>query len=287
MKWWGLGVILGCQAMANFAHADATHFGLEAALNHESNIGRSEYDQDRQEDTALQLGATVSRSMRLTANSGLVGRAGLQLTEQAHYDDLSLLSGNAGVRYRIQPVAGFTAPWIDVSLSAERLEYRDSDIRDGWVRTLGVAVGKYFTDKLRTSAGWVSERRYGNDSEVYDLRNHGWQMDVDFRITPQGSLYAKAARMHGGQVSSAPQSSLSGKPLQYTAQTTDSALSEHGDARSAYRFDAVVHTYEVGYNHAVRGDLALDLSARYFDADAQGSHTYHGYSARAGLLYQF
>lgn len=287
MNWQGCIFIFGCQGLAGIAQADATHIGMEGALVHESNIGRSEYSQDEQQDTALQLGANISRSLRLTSNSGLVTRAGIRLNEQAHYDDLSLLSASAGARYRLQPIAGLTAPWIDLSLGTERLEYRDSEIRNGWITSLGVAVGKYFTDKLRMSAGWMAERRNAEEGRVFDLRHHGWQLDIDFRLTPQGSIYARAARIYGDQVSSAPQSSLSGTPWRYLAQTPDPALSEHGDSRNAYRFDAVTNTFELGYNHAIRGNMAVDISARHFDADAKGGHSYHGYSARTGLLYQF
>lgn len=286
MRWTYGMVVLGCLGPA-IAHADATHVNLEAALEHDSNIGRSEYRHDIQEDTALLVGANASHSIRLTDNSGVVARAGIQLKEQAHYNDLSELSVNAGARYRIQPVPGFTMPWIDLSLGAERLEYRDSDIRDSWITNAGIAVGKYFTDRLRASFGWTVERRNAQDSSVFDLHNRRWQLDVDFRVTPQGTLYVKGARVFGDQVSSAPQSSLSPQPLQYAVQTADPALSEHGEARNAYRFDAVVDTMEIGYNHALRGNLALDISARYFEGDADGGHVYRGYSARAGLLYQF
>lgn len=287
MDWQRCIFILACQALAGTAQADATHIAMEAALAHESNIGHSEYSQDMQKDTALQLGANINRNMRITSHSGLVARASIQLNEQVHYDDLSLVSASAGARYRVQPLPGFTSPWIDFALVAERLEYRDSEIRDGWINNLGITVGKYFTDKLRMSAGWMAERRHAEDSRVFDLRNHGWQLSADFRLTPQGSIYAKAARIFGDQVSSAPQSSLSSIPLPFSAQTPDTALSEHGESRKAYRFDAVINTLELGYNYAIGENTALDISARYFDADAKGGHTYEGYSARAGLLYQF
>jgi hypothetical protein len=287
MNWQRSIFILTCQGLAGIAQADATHMGIEAALAHESNIGRAEYSRDVQKDTAFQVGANISRSVRLTANSGLVARAGIQLQEQAHYDNLSLAAAGAGIRYRLQPFPGFTTPWIDLSLGAERLKYRDSEIRDGWVSSLGVAAGKYFTDKLRMIAGWMAERRHAENSRVFDLRNHGWHLGIDFHLTPQASLYAKATRIFGDQVSSASQSSVFGNPLRYSAQTPDAALSEHGNSRNAYRFDAVTNTMELGYNHAIRGNMAFDISARYFDADAEGGHTYHGYSARAGLLYQF
>jgi len=287
MKLPGFIFISGSLGVSAAALADATHIGMEAGLLHESNIGRSEYDQDEQEDTALQVGASINRSIRLSANSGLVARAGVQLNQQAHYDDLNLISASGGLRYRIQPVSGFTMPWLEVSVGAERLKYRDSNIRDGWIGNLAIGAGKYFTDKLRMTAGWIGERRHAEDSRVFDLRNHGWQLGIDFQLTPQGSLYGKANRIYGDQATSAPQSSLSPSPLQYEAQTQDEALSEHGSTRSAYRFDAVTNSLEIGYNHAIRGNMALDISARYFDADAKGGHTYEGYTARAGLLYQF
>jgi len=280
-------LILGSLGCSTSAIADATHIGMEATLLHESNIGRAEYGQDEQEDTALQLGASISRSMRLTEKSGLVARAGIQLSEQAHYNDLSLVSAQGGVRYRIQPLSGFTMPWLDIALGAERLEYRDSDIRNGWIGNLSIGAGKYFTDRFRMTAGWVGERRHAEDSRVFDLRNYGWQLGLDFKLASRATLYAKAGRTYGDQVSSARQSSLSPSPLQYEAQTADEALSEHGQNRTAYRFDAVTNNIEIGYNHALMGNLAFDVSARYFDADAKGGHTYEGYSARASLLYQF
>lgn len=278
---------VACQALTANAQADATHLDLEAFLVHDSNIGRSEYSQDTQEDTAIEVGANISRSFRLTEKSGLVARAGIQLTQQAHYDDLSQLALNAGARYRIQPVSGFTMPWLDFSVDVSRLEHENSPIRDGWLTDTGIAVGKYFTDRLKTSLGWVVERRIAEEGRVFDLRNRRWHLDVDFQLTPQGTLYARAARTFGDQVSSSPQSTLSLQPLQYSAKTQDDALSEHYAIRSAYRFDAVVNSLELGYNHAINGSTALDFSASYFDAMAKGGHTYEGYAVRAGLLYQF
>lgn len=280
-------VISQCLTIASTAYADATYTGAEIALLHESNIGHAEYDKDVQEDTSLLLSADISRSLRLTYNSGLVARAGLQLNQQAHHDDLSFVSIHSGLRYRLQPLSGFTMPWIDIGLNAARTEYQDSPIRDGWITALNFGVGKYFTDRLRMTAGWLGERRHAEDSRVFDLRSHGWQMGVDFQLNPRSALYAKAVRREGDQVSSAPQSSLSGSPLQYETQTADSALSEHGKPRNAYRFDAITRSLELGYNHAIRENMALDISAFYFEADARGGHTYEGYSARAGLLYRF
>lgn len=281
-----LFILLTCSS-SSMAWADATHILTDAALGYDDNIGRSEYEQDRQEDFSIELGATISRSIRLNEKSGMALRAGLHLKEQFDYDDLSRISFNAGARYRLQPYPGFTAPWLEVSLDTERLEHRDSEIRDGWIHGFGIGIGKYFTDRLRASIGWHAQKRVAQEGRSYDISNQFWKANIDFRLTPKGSLYASAARIFGDQVSSAPQSTLGPNPLQPTAQTADPALQENGISRTAYRFDADTDTFELGYNHALTGSTAIDLSVRYFEADAKGGHTYHGTSARAGLLYQF
>jgi hypothetical protein len=287
MNRWNWIGLLCCVGATNAAQADATHIVAEATLGHDSNLGHSEYTRDIQDDFFLLAGGNISRSIRLSDNSGLLLRAGLQLREQFDFDDLSQMSLNAGARYRIQPVPGFTAPWFDFVVGAERLQHRNSDIRDGWIRNVGIGVGKLFTDRLKLSGGWNYERRTAEEGRSFDLSNRIWHLDADFRVAPKATLYARGSRIFGDQVSSAPQSTLSGSPLQYSAMTPDPALKEHGISRSAYRFDAVTDTLELGFNYALNGQAALDFSVRYFNADADGGHTYDGFSARAGLLYQF
>jgi hypothetical protein len=102
---------LCCDAVA--AGADATYFTVDSALVYDSNIGRAQRSIDIDDDFALEAGLTAARSFRLSDKSGLVVRAGAQVRQQFRFQDLSRFSLEAGVNYRIQPVVGFTNPWID------------------------------------------------------------------------------------------------------------------------------------------------------------------------------
>ncbi len=277
-----------CCGLQGVAHADATYVVSEAAAAYESNLGHSEHSSDIQEDSSLIVGANLSHSFLLGNNSGLVLSADAKLKEQARFDGLSQLTLGVRARYRVQPVAGFTAPWIELAAGAERLQYRDSEIRDGWLGDFAMTIGKHFTDRLQMSAGFSLQRRYAEQSNVFDLYNQQISLSADYKPTGKLTIYASAAHIYGDQVSTASVPPI-GKPLANYAKAIadDTALEKHGDSRKAYRISANTNTFELGLNYALRGDTALDVSVLQFNSNADGGHSYDGWTARAGFLYRF
>lgn len=288
MRALAIGLLAGCCGLASIAHADTTYVAAEATVNHESNLGHAEHQSDIQDDSSFTVGANVGHGILLSPNSGLSLSANARLTEQAQYDDLSRIEIGVRARYRIQPVSGFTAPWIDLTFGVDRLEYRDSEIRDGWLGDFAITVGKHFTDQLQAYGGWSAQRRYAEEGDVFDLRNQKLSLSAEYKPADKLTLYASAAHIFGDQVSTASVPPI-GKPLLGDAKAIadDTALEDHGESRKAYRIDASTNTFELGLNYALRGDAALDVSVLQFDSNADGGHGYDGFIARAGLLYQF
>ena len=307
---------LCCAATA--ARADITYFTADSSVIYDSNIVRSELSRDIEDDFALEAGLTAARSFRLGDKSGLVVRGGAHVAKQFRFEDLSRLSLEAGASYRIQPMVGFTNPWIELALGVARLEYRDSRIRDGWVSNAGISVGKYFTDRIRATAGWSYELRNAEQGQVFDWHRNTVTLGVDFRLSENGTLYANGSRIYGDQVSSAsvqvsnasnsPSPGLIFDPVTGTYITVngnsvsnlssisnaskaiarDTALDKNATNQYfAYRVGAITDVVEIGFNYAIKGNLALDFSLQYYNSDADGGLSYDGTNVRAGLLYRF
>lgn len=271
------------------ARAADTYFTADGAVSYDSNIARAEHSVDIDDDFALEASLTAARSFRLGEKSGIVIRAGAQLREQFTYDDLSRLKLDFGAAYRIQPVPGFTNPWIELELDVNRLDHRDSAIRDGWLWNTGVTVGKYFTDRIRLTAGWNYEERNAEKSKVFEWHHNTLSATADYRLGDSTTFYANASRIYGDQVSTASFPSSAGIYDNVAKAIARDRALELGsnDEHRAYRIDAISDVFEIGVNHALRRDLAVDLSMQYYDTDTDGSHTYRGTIGRAGLLYRF
>jgi hypothetical protein len=268
-------------ACANAAQAAATHVDLELAIRHDNNLSRAESGRDILSDNVLDLGITATQSILLTPYSGLRIKGGLHLAQHAEYTDLDQLSANAGFSYRIQPVAGYTAPWMELGASLERKNHRNSNIRDGEVLAAEAMVGKRFTDRIggRIGIGW--EKRWADEAEVFEWNRHRIFALADYRAGLDTTIYASVSRDFGDQVFTAtPAPSF---------RTVARAIADDPafGARRAYRLDAVSTTLELGVSMPVNASNVLDFGARHFRAEADGSHTYNDTELRASWLYRF
>lgn len=268
-------------AWADGAIGATTHVDLELSARHDDNISRAESGRDIASDNLLDLGVTVTRSILLTPNSGLRFKGGLRLAEHANYSDLNQFSANIGASYRIQPVTGYTAPWIELGATLERQSFRDSDIRDGRVLAAEAMVGKRFTDRIGGRIGMGREWRYADDGEVFEWQRHRIFAMADYKLGLDTTLYANLARDFGDQV--------------FTA-TPDPAFRQHAKAiaddpvfgaRRAYRLGAISNTLELGVSMPLNPSSTLDVGLRRFRADADGDHVYDDTELRASWLYRF
>lgn len=272
------------------AQADSTRFGLDAAYLYDDNATRGPTHADQRSDNVVSLDGHVSRSVLLNRKSGVVARAGVRLAEHAAFGDLSHIALEARGSYRLQPTPGYSQPWLELAASSHWLKHRDSDLRDGFIASATLGAGSHLTDRIRVAAHGSFEKRASHGS-VYDLAQNRLWMTLDYRLGPAAVLYASVARVNGDHVFNAV--SAEGQAWlapYYEANAADPALAEEfgGVAPTAYRLDATTLLYELGASLPLRGNQAIDISASWFDAEAErGPGRYDGATLRLGYMYRF
>lgn len=268
-------------AWAGVSQAASTNVDLELSAWHDDNLSRGESGRDIFSDNVLDIAPTFTHSILLTPNSGLRFRGGLHLAEHAKYTDLNLVAANIGASYRIQPVAGYTSPWIELGARLERESYRDSDIRDGEFLVAEAIVGKRFTDRIGGRAGFGWERRWADDTQVFEWQRHRIFAIADYKLGLETTLYASLSRDFGDQVFTAtPNPDF----REYAKAIANDPVF---GARRAYRLGAISDALELGFSMPLNSSNTLDVGVRRFRADADGGHTYDDTVLRASWLYRF
>lgn len=268
-----------------------TRFGLDAELTHDTNVNRAAYADDAQTDEILAVEGYAARSFRLSYRSGFVVRGGLRLREHREFGDLSNVAALGRVAYRFQPSPGFTGAWVELAGTAEALRYRDSELRDGYVLSGSVSVGKYLTDRIRVGAGLGLDEREGKDGALYDLSTARAWLTLDYRVTPGITVYGSTTWIQGDHVFTANYPATQGQLSPYSdVIVPDPAFADAfgGTPVTAYRMEASTMLFEAGVNIPIRGNQALDLGASWFDSEAdRGGGKYDGAMFRIGYLYRF
>lgn len=273
------------------AHAADTRFGLDAELTHDTNVNRAAYANEEQADDIYAVEAYAARSFRLSNRGGIVARGGLRLREHREFGDLSNVAALGRVAYRFQPSPGFTSPWIEVASAAEVVRYRDSELRDGYIVSGSVSVGKHMTDRIRFGAGLGLDEREGKEGALYDLSTTRAWLSLDYRVAQKTTIYGSTTWIDGDHVFTANNLATQGQLSPYADVTAlDPAFADAfgGTPVTAYRMEANTLLFEVGVNIPITGNQALDFGASWFDSEAdRGGGKYDGGTYRIGYLYRF
>jgi hypothetical protein len=281
-----------CWLLISFAAlADSTRFGADAELARDSNVTRGPTAEDEKSDTIVSVEGYAARSLQLGARSGIVARGGLRLAEHSTFGDLSHLTASARLIYRAQPQPGYTSPWIEAAAAVQWLRHRGSDLRDGFIGSASLGVGSYLTDRVRASLNGGLEKRAASEGALYDLTQNRIWATLDYRVGLAATVYGSLTRLSGDQVFNAISVTGQGWLAPYAeVATPDPALAGEfgGVAPTGYRIEATTLVYELGVNLPLRGNQALDISASYFDANAdQGPGKYDGAALRLMYMYRF
>jgi hypothetical protein len=287
-----LAAILALSMLAPVAARGAdTRFGLDAELAHDTNVNRAAYAGDEQTDEILAAEGYAARSFRLSHRSGVVVRGGLRLREHREFGDLSNLAALGRVTYRFQPSPGYTGAWIELDGTAEASRYRDSELRDGYALSGSVSVGKYFTDRVRIGAGLGLDEREGKEGALYDLSTTRAWLTLDYRVTPEITVYGTTTLIQGDHVFTASYPAAKAQLSPYAdVIVEDPAFADAfgGVPPIAYRMEATTMLFEAGVNIPIRGNQALDFGASWYDSETdRGGGKYDGAIFRIAYLYRF
>lgn len=254
----------------------------EVAYRFDDNLSRAEQKGDRFRDSAIDFGLNANWSTLLPPTAGLRLLGSMRVTKQTRFEALDNLDLSSGIRYRIQPVPGYTTPWIELGAAYAVTRYRDSKIRDGNTLSIDLIAGKRFTDRLGSQMGVKHERRYGGDSSVFDMQQKQIFLNIDYKLGLSAAMYLHLVRRYGDQVFTATPDD------EYAEYAKAIAIDPAFGQRSAYRVDAKANAIELGLNRPINASSTLDLGLRRLDVYAnEGNYRYRANEFRLAWLYRF
>ncbi len=305
------------------AVAAQTFYELSGDVSYDDNVPRAEVENDIEDDFIFSIRGGAGRVFAVNDISGLILRAQLEGNFFEEFDDLHHLRAKGSAVYRIQPSPAYTAPWYELNLSLSQLEFRDSDIRNGSVVTVGANVGKRFTDRIEALAGYKFENRWAREDDVFDIHHHDFFATLDYSLTESLTFYTGYSFRTGEVVSTAvPTTKIINGANEISRQPDNvfgpgTALEAAGPAplpgpgpapgpglppgpapaplgpmvvstdRFAYQLDADTHLVDLGANYAINRSTAIDVVGHYYETNGKLDNDYDGFIVSASLLLRF
>lgn len=271
---------------APFTAVAEDYFDAEFSVDHDSNISNASHRGDVVDDNILIFGLSANRPQILTPRSGLLLTGRVEYDRYTLWEDLSHLSVDGKLAWRYQPGTAFNSIWYEAAAGAALLQHQDSALRDGGKAFIDLSLGSRLTDRLQVRTGYRYSLRRAWSNTVFDDDDHRLYASGDWQAADRLLLYATVGWQTGDVVSTSRMDPAINALA--SARGPDPALGTwNGMPRIAYRIDADSVTGELGFNYAIRADLALDVSARYLNTDGPSNLSYDGLRVLGGLLYRF
>ncbi|MFZ5755619.1 MAG: hypothetical protein ACOY3X_01795 [Pseudomonadota bacterium] len=266
----------------------------EASVGYDSNVTRAAYTRDIVEDSM------VSGSLAAVWNHefGLMSAATVRgfVDGEAFTDIDTINRASAGIQgmYRWQNALGFTRPFYQVSVTAQR-DDSATDLRDANRYTAQAFVTRRMTDALRASVG-IEGSMQESEGVVFDTQQARLFVNGDLQVTDNWAVYGTYSFISGDTVSSAQQvfcnGALAGDTYGLITAAdeieTDVALNDAlCGSWLAYRLEAQTHAAVLGANRGFGHHLSFDVSAQHVMVFAEGDNEYQRTIVRAGILARF
>lgn len=290
---------MGLQASAYAV--EASDFSIDASLRWEDNLSLSTASEDKVSD--------------LTTHVSFAGNFGLVDTEtnefsigvNAHYDhvsdtrDLSNYGAQLALLYKRNFGVDFNAPWLTLGADGQLLEYKDSDIRDGYIINATLAIGRQLNPKIGISGGYRYFLRRSNftnstpqqvlwrSDEVFDLDRHNLFVRLDYAANEKTTIYGDFNYFDGDVAASGKTFSNGGD----FPRAWDPVFGEDylvpvlGEDYRVWRIDATGYEAKLGMVHKFNEKLNLDAFVAYLSANGESNNDYDNTIIQALLSYQF
>lgn len=172
------------------------------------------------------------------------------------YDNLNRITGGVQGELQYRPSSEFGSPTFALFAHGFADEF-ESNLRDGFRYSAGVSWQQPITDRI-SLFGAISHNQRFAKSAVFDTRDYAGRFNIDYALTPTGTLYLTGEYRRGDSNSSAP-SSLENINIS-TVFNNDDAYP--GRNFSVYRFDAKTVLSTLGYNWSIGPRDSLDFAWR-------------------------
>ena len=290
---------------------DAFSFDVDAGIRWEDNLSLSPSSKDKVDDVTTRLGFNGDYTAFTTDTSQFIIGAGVYYDYVADTTDLSNYGGDISLLYQYEFDTSLTAPWISLGGDGQLLNYKDSDIRDGYIVTGTATIGKRLNTKVGISGGYTYFLRRSTDdnpdgqggwcstnwppgmcpasdwndpwadsSKVFDLDRHNFFARIDFAMNPATIFYGDLTYFDGDVASSG----RSFNPVPGAAVARDFAF---GSDYNAWRIDADGFVGQLGVSHGFTDKFSIDAFVEYLTADGESNNDYDNTAVQAMLVYQF
>jgi hypothetical protein len=269
LLWCAARICALCLLLQGSAHAGSGEVEFELFGGHDSNPSRAQAGNGVAAEDVQGASASFLRSFLRDERSGMILRGGGTILRHSVFSGLNNLALSANLRYRIQPIVGYTFPWYELSIDVERRQYANSVIRDGTSAAFELSAGKNFTDRVYSTTGVGVKRSLADRANIFDLAERKLFITFGYKFSPENTFYASLSRTRGDQVFGADETY--GVRGAVKASGDDPVF---GAGHYAYRMDATSTIAEAGVNLPVRGHGTWDISAKRSRAYAYGGQAY-------------
>jgi len=291
-----LVIQLGLQTAWAEAYGSGWYKEAQFSVAYVDNISRSYLKDDIVSDTISSINFGGGHSQKVGTSGQLVVSAYLMYSQHVDYTDLDRLATSLGFQYIYQPTAGFSFAWFDTSLSLTRLDYKDSDIREGYLIELDSSINRRLTNRTIGRFGYRysnleflgKSNRQKTAGAAFDTMSNELYLGIEYELVPDIYLYAEYGYGKGDVTSSV--SKPPGWDAQYDAMSKDwvfkSCVWSVCGPRYAYRSEADIQHFDSGMTFLL-GGVNIDLSASYFDAESDGNISYRDWQVQLGAIWNF
>lgn len=287
----GATLALAAVLASTTAQAEVS-FSIDAGLRQENNIGLAPRSGDEVDDLTTKVAAGVSWAIVQSAQSEVAIGAGVYYDRVDDISDISRKGFSVNAKYRGQASPELTSVFWILDGEYRTLDYKDSDIRDGYEVKFSATVGKRFNQKFTLQGGYRIEERTSDDSSpwlqpaswnptsVFDLDKDGWFLRGEIDATPDTLVFAEYSRMSGDVAAT-------GRGFNNGAAFDRAWDYAFGPGFIVWKLDADQDIFEIGVSHQFSERISAELAASYMDASGQAGNDYDNqvYTLNVGFAF--
>lgn len=275
---------MGCHA----ASWEVLGVSMDAGVVYDDNVTRGKLESDRLSDTAHTLSISNGAILWLAPHYRLVVNGTLGGQNFQSYGKLSHVDLAADTELQYRPSAEFSAPTLGLFA---KLAYEDygSFARDGTRGAVGISLRQPVTDRISAFAALAANFRRAQ-SAVFSTDEASIRLNLDYTLNDRQTFYV-GAEYRDGDIVSTGRSSLENVTIA-KVMVADDAFD--GKSMFSYRMPGKTTLLNLGYNHALGPQAAIDFSWRYIEATpntrpswASSPRSYVSNQVFANFLYRF
>jgi uncharacterized protein YhjY with autotransporter beta-barrel domain len=245
---------------------------IEAGYTRDDNLTRARDAADRLPDHIHTLNVSKNTIFPVTSHTRVVVAGFLNGEKLYTYTGLSRYSGGVRGEFQYRTSGAFDAPTLGIFGRASLDDYQ-SELRTGHRYSLGVTARQSPTDRIDVFGALASNVRDARNA-VFDARDYAAQVNFDYALGRDGTLYLGGEYRRGDTVTSAPASPNYGAIAKVSVQ--DDAYGKR--QLMAYRYEARTVLWTLGHNRPLGPRDSLDFSWKRARSTptSQGQGVYSG-----------